>query len=410
MGVSRLISALTLCLSSIPALAAGEAVIVDHRCADVTQIPPQWIEAAKRELHIAYGHTSHGSQITTGMTGLVGFTGGVGGPQFAWNDGGTGGALDLHDYAMSGDLGYYPLWVDKTRAYLDNPANSDVNVIIWAWCGQVSDYTAQNMIDRYLAPMSQLEIDYPHVMFVYMTGHLEYGKMANTNARNQQIRDHCLANGKILYDFADIESYDPDGSWFEYADDDCRYWDAAGHALGNWATQWQDSHVLGVDWFDCAAAHTQPLNANQKAYAAWWLWARLAGWQETSLGADASRISAATGGSVLLRLDAGPARAGRTYYLLGSASGTSPGMPLRGGLVTLPLNRDWYMNRILSQLNGPSFSGFLGTLDGAGQATATFDTLGPLPPSMVGMRLDFAYLLKGPFDFVSNPVPVVIIP
>jgi hypothetical protein len=27
-----------------------------------------------------------------------------------------------------------------------------------------------------------------------------------------------------------------------------------------------------------AAAHTQPLNANLKAYAAWHLWARLAGW------------------------------------------------------------------------------------------------------------------------------------
>jgi hypothetical protein len=25
-------------------------------------------------------------------------------------------------------------------------------------------------------------------------------------------------------------------------------------------------------------SHSQPLNANQKAYAAWWLWARLAGW------------------------------------------------------------------------------------------------------------------------------------
>jgi hypothetical protein len=26
------------------------------------------------------------------------------------------------------------------------------------------------------------------------------------------------------------------------------------------------------------AAHSQPLNGNLKAYSAWWLWARLAGW------------------------------------------------------------------------------------------------------------------------------------
>jgi len=48
--------------------------------------------------------------------------------------------------------------------------------------------------------------------------------------------------------------------------------------LGNWATAWQASHTEDLDWYDCHAAHSQPLNANRKAYAAWWLWARLAGW------------------------------------------------------------------------------------------------------------------------------------
>jgi len=31
-----------------------------------------------------------------------------------------------------------------------------------------------------------------------------------------------------------------------------------------------------VDWYSCGAAHSQPLNANQKAYAAWSLWCKLA--------------------------------------------------------------------------------------------------------------------------------------
>ncbi len=47
---------------------------------------------------------------------------------------------------------------------------------------------------------------------------------------------------------------------------------------GNWAMEWQDSHTEGVYWYYCSPAHTQPLNGNLKAYAAWWLWARLAGW------------------------------------------------------------------------------------------------------------------------------------
>ena len=46
----------------------------------------------------------------------------------------------------------------------------------------------------------------------------------------------------------------------------------------NWATEWQNAHTQGTDWYNCSSAHSQPLNANQKAYAAWWLWARLAGW------------------------------------------------------------------------------------------------------------------------------------
>ena len=52
---------------------ASQPIIVDHTSTDIIAIPQQWIDQAKATLHIGYGHTSHGSQITTGMTGLVGF-------------------------------------------------------------------------------------------------------------------------------------------------------------------------------------------------------------------------------------------------------------------------------------------------------------------------------------------------
>ena len=35
-----------------------------------------------------------------------------------------------------------------------------------------------------------------------------------------------------------------------------------------------------MDWYNCYSAHSQPLNANRKAFAAWWLWATLAGWNQ----------------------------------------------------------------------------------------------------------------------------------
>jgi hypothetical protein len=131
-------------------------VIINQNCRDITLIPESAINQAKDVLHIAYGHTSHGSQLTTGMTSLVEFANGGGLNMahptdiFAWNEGGTNGALDLRDYAMAGDVGYYPAWVNNTYDYLGevNPATGrgnahpDVNVIIWSWCGQVaSKYT-----------------------------------------------------------------------------------------------------------------------------------------------------------------------------------------------------------------------------------------------------------------------------
>jgi len=275
---------------SIASMAYSEAVIIDHTCTDITQISQLAIEQAKATLHIAYGHTSHGSQLTGGMTGLVGFANGGGLglslPEdiFEWNNGGTDGALDLHDNAMPGDCGYYPQWVNETRDYLDDPAHSDVNVIIWSWCGQVDDkYAAGTLDSEYLIPMSQLETDYPDVTFVYMTGHVDHWDDANNKAANQMVRNYCINNEKVLYDFADIESYNPDGTFYEFPNDSCDYYESvSGPKLGNWAIEWQNSHTVDVDWYDCSSAHSQPLNANLKAYAAWWLWARVAGWPGSS--------------------------------------------------------------------------------------------------------------------------------
>ena len=101
-------------LFSFPTLVASAAMIINHMCTDLTKVPQNWIQTAKSTLHIAYGHTSHGSQVTDGMTGLVEFINNGGlelsypHDLFAWNSGGAGGALDLHDYAMEGDVGYYP--------------------------------------------------------------------------------------------------------------------------------------------------------------------------------------------------------------------------------------------------------------------------------------------------------------
>ncbi len=266
----------------------AQPIIIDHTCAKLDPIPANAIQTAKDNLHIAYGHTSHGSQLITGMTSLIGQTNLLGykGDIYRWNDGGLDGALDIDDkFTGWADLGHNgdTDWADDTRTYLNDAANSDVNVVIWSWCGGVADNTEEG-INTYLTTMNQLEIDYIDVKFVYMTGHAQIGSDYNLKARNKQIRDYCIANNKILYDFYDIETYDPDAKFFEFVNDNCRYYDAAdgtGH-VGQWAEEWRNTHTEGTDWYDCSPSHTDALNGNLKAYAAWWLWCKLAGWNNST--------------------------------------------------------------------------------------------------------------------------------
>ncbi len=296
----------------------GSALVIDHQSAKLSKIPVQWIDAAKQTLHIAYGHTSHGMHVTSGMAGLVIWSGG--GSRYAYNWGGSGGALDLRDYNAPGtpmgagttfahDLGAddngnlsYTAWEAATRAYL--ATNPGVNVVMWSWCWQMNATEAN--INTYLTLMSGLERDFPNIKFVYMTGETTGGHWGsgtewahNHYLRCKQIRDYCIANNKILYDFADIESWDPDGVW--YGDKCCNtegYWDRNQDGTvdydessgglnptnttiraSNWMLTWMDAHP--TLWYPCtnpAPPHTNALNANLKAYAAWALFARLAGW------------------------------------------------------------------------------------------------------------------------------------
>jgi hypothetical protein len=233
------------------------SITADHTSvAAFDSIPASFIETAKTNYRIFYGHTSHGSQIVTGMEILASAL-------YEFTTKAPAGGLQVEevsgDLGTDGDLG----WVDTTRERL-NLAGSDINFVMWSWCGGVSTNNAEG-IDAYLNAMNGLEQDYPAVTFVYMTGHTD-GSGANGTLMtlNQRIRNYCQANGKILFDFADIESYDPDGNYYPDTSDNC-----------GWCSTWCSSHTCPT-CADCAHSHC--FNCYNKGKAFWWMMARMAGW------------------------------------------------------------------------------------------------------------------------------------
>ncbi|MBN1281141.1 MAG: InlB B-repeat-containing protein [Candidatus Thermoplasmatota archaeon] len=256
-------------------------MIVNHFHTDITQIPVYWIEKAKQDLHIIYRHTSHGAQVSRdGMKGIAAH------PQYSsydFNDDGSGGFLHLED-KHGWDLGLSG-WYDLTRSDLDDPANSDINVYMWSWCS-----IKGKDIPLYLQRMSQLRADYPWVTFIYMTGHTGgEGPGGGYDTPNTQIREWIMQHGGVLFDFADMEEYDPNSNYYldKCVTDDLDYNYCGSGPTENWAIDYLDDNPGSLhDQFTgcvdgCAHSDDHPdkkLNCALKGQAAWYLWARLAGW------------------------------------------------------------------------------------------------------------------------------------
>ena len=131
-----------------------------------------------------------------------------------------------------------------------------------------------------------------------MTGHANSGgPNDSSDSQNRLIREHVAAHNRVLFDFADIENYDPDDNYFLSLNvqDDLAY-NLHGVGDANWATDYlarnpnseEDFLVHGTEGYtpisSCAHSpeaggnHDAKLNCILKGKAAWSLFARIAGW------------------------------------------------------------------------------------------------------------------------------------
>ncbi len=134
---------------------------------------------------------------------------------------------------------------------------------------------------------------------------------------------------------------------------------------------------------------------------------------DAGLTGDTTALSASAGGTQSLDLHCGAGNAGKAYFLVGSMSGTEPGLPV--GAVTLPLVPDWYMVVTIQAANSTVFSNTFSALDGAGAAAAAVNLAPGLAASFVGTTLCHAYVVFDPpptntASFASNPFPLTLLP
>lgn len=261
-------------------------IIIDHTTTDITQIPPEWIAAVKT-MTFHYAHTSHGGQITQGLSNLESHNSlydvSISSPSTITLPA-PNGALRIYDGNGYGGDSY--ITPEMYWATADGVTHTQTVVntglfgsSMWAWCGQMGDW-GQTEMQNYVGMMGAANTTYPNVNFILMTGHTNgnWGPTQNITMNYNIIKNYALDNNLALFDFTDMELYDPDGNFYPNADDYCP-----------WCQTWCNNNptsdlCAGIVTGDCG--HTHGLLCRIKAQAFWWMMARLAGWAGPDVNLD----------------------------------------------------------------------------------------------------------------------------
>ena len=230
--------------------AGAQGIVVDHTSTALASIPDAALPPAAN-LRLLLRHASVGGNIDGGLDALQG--------QNAKYD------RSRWTFESRGNPGWQAKVDDLVAQAAGRTGSFDV--LTMKFCYIDSDASFSYYRDR----MLQIETAYPSKRFVWWTMPIETSSNAARQSFNDQVRVYARANGKVLFDIADIEAY---------------------NAAGQKRTDTNGREIMWPEWTS-DGGHLSSAGAQRVASAWWWLMARLGGWDPN--GFQVTSISPVSG-------------------------------------------------------------------------------------------------------------------
>lgn len=246
------------------ALRSGPTILIDHTAVDGFDVIPDEQIAAAARIRYMIRESSIGVNIDQGLNCLMG--------NFEGRRPNSCGELFDPKYDRSNwefQIRGNPGWIDKVNDFVEQvhlqADNFDafsfsvgyVDGLDEGFYPRISD--PENFQTLFVDKIEALEAEYPDKIFVWWTMSLSRVGSENGTKFNQMLREYTATHNKILFDLADIEAHNPDGTKVESEN---------GYEV-----------ISPLYTNEEKSGHLNVAGRERVSRAFWYLMARLAGWE-----------------------------------------------------------------------------------------------------------------------------------